>query len=245
MRERQATWVILFAATLAVSMAALVLYVRTLERDALGNDEICNPLADYFLGAEDYAEAVRLHRRVVTENPADALAHYHLGFAYGMLGRHAEELAEYRRAASLGLRKWDLFMNLGRLYLDEGDSQAAMGALRKSVELAPDRADAHFDLGLAYERLGMLTEAQAEMLASIRLAPSQADVRNMLGVICAEERNFECARRAWSDPVRTSPDFEPAHANLAILDRVTAPPGTGPKSGVPAFVTASSNPPSR
>ena len=43
----------------------------------------------------------------------NALAHYHLGFAYGMVGRHQEEIDEYRRAVALRLTDWTLFLNLG------------------------------------------------------------------------------------------------------------------------------------
>ena len=36
---------------------------------------------------EDYSSAVTLHRKFLSSHPNDALAHYHLGFAYGMVGR--------------------------------------------------------------------------------------------------------------------------------------------------------------
>src|SRR5258707_13930690 len=49
-------------------------------------DEVCDPLADYFLGMEDYPEAIERHQVVIKENPDNALAHYHLRFAYGLTG---------------------------------------------------------------------------------------------------------------------------------------------------------------
>src|SRR5712664_324280 len=114
-------------------------------------NEICDATADYFLGIEDYPETAKLHRILIAAHPDDALAHYHLGFTYGMLGRHTEELAEYRRAVSLGLKQWDLFLNLGLAYLQDGNADAATDA----VALGPGHAGAHFNLGLAYERRGM------------------------------------------------------------------------------------------
>ena len=182
-----------------------------------GGDEICNAAADYFLGIEDYPEAAKLHRIVVAAHPHDALAHYHLGFAYGMLGRRTEELAEYRRAVSLGLKKWDLFLNLGLVYLEDGNTNAGTDALATAVALGPSHPEAHFNLGLVYERRGMLAEARREMLTSLRLAPDQADARNMLGVIYAEDGDYATAHDIWSDLARTG--FEPARANLATLDR--------------------------
>jgi len=189
-----------------------------------GND-ICNATADYFLGIEDYPEAAKLHRNLIAARPDDALAHYHLGFAYGMLGRHTEELAEYRRAVSLGLKQWDLFLNLGLAYLQDGNTDAATDALSTAVALGPAHAEAHFNLGLAYERRGMLAEARQEMLTSLRIDPNQAEARNMLGVIYAEGGEYATAHEVWSDLARTG--FEPARANLAILDRAKVSTNVG------------------
>ncbi|MBV8454492.1 MAG: hypothetical protein JOZ29_19790, partial [Deltaproteobacteria bacterium] len=80
-------------------------------------DQVCNVAADYMLGLEDYPEAIRLHRQVLARHPYNALAHYHLGFAYGMAGQTQEEICEYLAAVNLGLANWDLFLNLGLAYL--------------------------------------------------------------------------------------------------------------------------------
>src|SRR5579863_7091129 len=74
------------------------------------SDQVCDASADYFLGMEDYGEAIATHQRVIAAHPADALAHYHLGFAYGMTGDRERELVEYRKAAALGLRQWDFYL---------------------------------------------------------------------------------------------------------------------------------------
>src|ERR1700722_12531898 len=82
---------------------------------------ICDSSADYFLGAEDYPEAIRLHLEVLRRDPNSALAHYHLGFAYGMAGQTGKEIEEYERAIALGLRIFDVFLNLGSARLELGD----------------------------------------------------------------------------------------------------------------------------
>lgn len=197
----------------------------TVSADVSSGSEICDATADYFLGIEDYPETAKLHRILIAAHPDDALAHYHLGFAYGMLGRHTEELAEYREAVSLGLKKWDLSLNLGLVYLQEGNIDAATDALATAVALGPGHAEAHFNLGLAYERRRMLAEAKREILTSLRLDPNQAEARNMLGVIYAEDGNYVTAHEVWSDLARTG--FEPARTNLAILDRANVSTDVG------------------
>jgi hypothetical protein len=44
-------------------------------------EQVCDVGADYFLGVEDYSEAIRLHIKVVRMHPDNALAHDHLGVA--------------------------------------------------------------------------------------------------------------------------------------------------------------------
>ena len=184
---------------------------------AAGEEQVCDVRADYALGVEDYPDAIRLHSEIVRKNPGNALAHYHLGFAEGMMGNRAAEVREYQRATSLGLKNWDLFLNLGLAQLGNSDLASATESLRWAVLLGGDHFESHFNLGLVYERLGMLVDAEHEMLVSLRLNPWQPDARNTLGVIYAEEGNMVRASRVWLEVVRTAPDYEPARTNLAIL----------------------------
>jgi tetratricopeptide (TPR) repeat protein len=181
-------------------------------------EQLCDTTADFFLGAENYPEAIRLHREVLRRLPESALAHYHLGFAEGMAGDRTQELNEYRRAAALGLLRWDLFLNTGLALFENGSLEAATEALALAVRLGPGRPESHFNLGLVYERRGMLIEAQQEMLSSLRLEPGQLDAGNMLGVIYARQGDKARAAAQWRDLLRNAPDYGPARANLTILD---------------------------
>jgi Tfp pilus assembly protein PilF len=182
-------------------------------------NQVCDPQADYYLGMEDYPAAIRRHLVVIREHPDNALAHYHLGFAYGVTGQHRPELREYRRAVDLGLDDWQVFLNLGLAYLEEGQLQGATQVLRLATLLGPYQPETHFNLGLTYERRGMLTEAEREMLFSLRLNPQEVDARNTLGLIYAEEGRFPLAREEWSDLLSADPAYTPARENLAILKR--------------------------
>lgn len=181
--------------------------------------QVCDPLADYYLGMENYPAAIRRHLIVIREHPDNALAHYHLGFAYGVTGQHRNELREYRRAVDLGLDDWQVFLNLGLVYLEDGQLQGATEVLRLATLLAPYQAETHFNLGLVYEKRGMLTDAEQEMLLSLRLDPREVDARNTLGLIYAEEGRYTLAREEWSDLLSVDPAYTPARENLTILER--------------------------
>jgi Flp pilus assembly protein TadD len=180
-------------------------------------EQVCDVSADYALGMEDYSETIRLHAEAVRKAPENALAHYHLGFAEGMLGNTKAELREYQRAAALGLRNWDLFLNLGLAQLENGDVDAATDSLQRAVLLGGEHWESHFNLALVYERRGLLADAEREMLASLRLNPGQPDARNELGVIYGEEGKTIQASLIWRELVREVPGYKPARTNLKLL----------------------------
>jgi hypothetical protein len=65
----------------------------------------------------------------------------------------------------------------------------------------------------------MLADAEHEILASLRLDLEQPDAENILGVIYAQEGKPTCASLLWHQILSELPDYEPAHANLALLGR--------------------------
>jgi Flp pilus assembly protein TadD len=228
-----------FSVALAVAIfAAALSWGASASARSSSQNEVCDGTADYFLGTEDYPQAIKAHLRVIARHPDDALAHYHLGFAYGMLGNHRDELVEYLKAVGLGLKKWDLFLNLGRLYLENGELHAANSALTTATTLGPSHAEAHFNLGLVFERRGAFAAARGEIQTSLLLDPNQPDARNMLGIIYAEQGNLAEARRIWVELSRAQPNFAPARANLAILERLGHLPDTGISAGRSDFNTA-------
>ena len=182
-----------------------------------GEQQVCDIDADYALGVEDYSGAIRLHTEVVRTHPENALAHYHLGFAQGMMGNRMAEVSEYQRAAALGLGNWDLFLNLGLAQLENGDLDAATDSLRQAVFLGENHSESHFNLALVYERRGLDADAEREMLASLRLNPAEPDARNALGVIYAHEGKTVSASLIWRELIREVPDYRSAQTNLALL----------------------------
>jgi len=221
------------ARLLLALLLALVLQwpasVRAAARGGSSDAQVCDPLADYYLGMEDYPEAIRRHLIVVQRDPSNALAHYHLGFAYGLMGEHRSELTEYQKAVDLGLEDWQLFLNLGLLYLETQQLRDATEVLRLATLLGPDRPETHFNLALAYERRGMPGPAEQEVLLSLQIDPDQPDAHNTLGAIFAEEGKYVRASQEWTELVQANPNYAPARANLDLLERVERGELKGPK----------------
>jgi tetratricopeptide (TPR) repeat protein len=204
--------------TILVAAAALLSLVPNGASKAEGfKEQVCDTAADSALGLENYQAAIAFHRRFLHSHPDNALAHYHLGFAYGMTGRSSEEISEYQRAANLGLRDWDLFLDLGLAYFEQRDYTNAIQTLETSAALGSDRPETHFNLALAYEKAGRLADSMKQILISLRLAPADLDMRNTKAIICAEAGDPKCAHDEWMLLLKMAPSYSAARTNLAIL----------------------------
>lgn len=198
---------------------ALVLSCSVSSNAMAADDEICDVTADLALGLEDYPKAIASHLKLLQSQPDNALAHYHLGFAYGVIGRFHDELAEYHAASRLGLKNWDLFLNLGLAYLGQRNLALATEALETAARLGPEHFEPHYDLAIAYESEKRPNQALREITAARRLAPDNLDVANANAIICVEIGDTASAQEIWSRLVRLAPDYSPARANLSILNR--------------------------
>jgi tetratricopeptide (TPR) repeat protein len=203
------------------AVAALLMVFSAVTSSAAMTAEqgVCDVAADIALGLGDYPTAIALHRRVLQSEGNNALAHYHLGFAYGMVGRTTEEISEYRAAIGLGLKNWDLFLNLGLAYFDRQELEKATATFETAVSLGPQHAETHFNLAVVYEQENRLDEALKEIVASLALAPEDLDAANTDAIICAKMGNLVFARNIWTQLVQAAPDYAPARTNLAILNR--------------------------
>jgi tetratricopeptide (TPR) repeat protein len=203
----------------AVAALLMVFSAATPSAAVTTDERVCDVAADVALGLGDYPTAIALHRRLLQSDGSDALAHYHLGFAYGMVGRTNEEISEYRAAISLGLNNWDLFLNLGLAYFDRHELENATAAFKTAVALGPEHAETHFNLAVVYEQENRLDEALKEIVASLALAPEDLDAANTDAIICAKMGNLVFARNIWMQLVQAAPDYAPARTNLAIVNR--------------------------
>ena len=229
-------WVSFGAAILVVLFGGVSLAITGAEPR-----QICDVTADYWLGLENYPEAIRIHTELIRALPGNALAHYHLGFALGMMGDRAGEIREYQRAAALGLNIWDLFLNLGMAQLEDGDLDSAAASLHRAVLLGESHPESHFNLALVELRRGMLPDAERETILSLRLNPSQPDALNLLGLIYAQQGKPADASLVWSELISEAPEYQPARTNLALLRSQIAVPHGATAAG-PLSPTAAVHP---
>ena len=138
----------------------------------------CDPEADAALNREAYQLGIRLHEQFLRKHPDNALAWYHLGYAFGQTGDHAREIACYQKARELGYTHDDgLFFNAGMAWLELNRLPQALEAFEQALALNPEGADNHFGLALAHEAAGDNQAAEARFRQAISLDPAHLDAR--------------------------------------------------------------------
>ncbi|MCK5551797.1 MAG: tetratricopeptide repeat protein, partial [Deltaproteobacteria bacterium] len=159
---------------------------------------ICDKGADSYLEKGDWQKAIESHERIVRENPHFALAHYHLGYAYGFMGKQDREIDEYERAIQLGLKRFDLFYNLGMVYAEHlGDYDRALELFKQAERMDPKDDEIHYALGLAYWFKEAESQAVAELLKTINLNPRHIEAHALLGEIYFRRGQYDFSKAEW------------------------------------------------
>jgi tetratricopeptide (TPR) repeat protein len=131
--------------------------------------------ADALEKEQDWPGLLTWCRRWTQAEPGDEAAWLVLGFAYGKLSRHQEEIEAYREALRLK-PDYDLaWNNLGVAYGKLGRHQEEIEAYREALRLTPDYALAWYNLGLAYTNLGNRSAALEAVKELRRYDPKKAE----------------------------------------------------------------------
>lgn len=178
----------------------------------------CDKEADEALKRHDYKEGIRIHRQFLETEPGNALALYHLGYAYGQTGDYEREAFFYERAATLGFEQGDIFFNLGMAYGELNRIEEAIGAFKKALKLNPDSADNHFGLALAYQRSVADRLAEKEFLKAIEINPSHVDARLYLSMLYADRGEMQKAAAQLRDILKVDPSNSGAREFLKRVE---------------------------
>jgi TolB-like protein/DNA-binding winged helix-turn-helix (wHTH) protein/Flp pilus assembly protein TadD len=110
----------------------------------------------------NWGEAEKQFRRALELNPNSAETHMGYALLLSNTGRHAEALAEIKRAGEHDPLNLLIGGNEGQLLVHAGRADEALASLRKSVELDPNFWFTRMIASSAYAEKGMYAEAAAE-----------------------------------------------------------------------------------
>jgi tetratricopeptide (TPR) repeat protein len=181
---------------------------------------ICDNDADEAMKRNDYDAGISLHERFLEKEPENALALYHLGYAYGQTGDHLKEVSYYERAISHGFKNDFIFYNLGMAYAELNELDKSVGAYKKALEMDPESADIHFGLAMAYYQMGIADkQAEEEFLNAIKIDPEHVDARLYLSLLYRELGEIQKAAEQLHKVLEIDPNNSGAQKFLKKIEQ--------------------------
>jgi tetratricopeptide (TPR) repeat protein len=140
-----------------------------------------------------------------------------LGNALNALGKYAEAVPHYIRAAIYLLRPRDqaiACVNLGNSYNALGQLQNAYGAYLRATQLRPDYAPAYNNLGSALNQLGKTDEAISAYQMALKYAPVFPQAEVNLGNVYLSQGKGDLATPLFVKAIQEEPANAAAHYGL-------------------------------
>jgi tetratricopeptide (TPR) repeat protein len=180
----------------------------------------CDDKADEAMLRQDYQAGVLLHDKVLKKDPTNALALYHLGYAYGQMGEHSKEAFCYEKAIALGFVTETIYFNLGMAYGELNEIEDSISAFRKALKINPWSPDSHFGLAMAYYQKGIVDHlAEEEFLKTIAIDPAYIDARLYLSILYADRGELQKACHQLREILKIDPTNVRARRLLERIEK--------------------------
>jgi serine/threonine protein kinase/Tfp pilus assembly protein PilF len=151
----------------------------------------------------DWHESEKQCRRAIELNPNSSDAHLNYAHLLSVIGRHAEGLAEAKRARELDPLNLRTSTLEGQFLLHAGQTDEALARLQKTIGLDPNFWFAHGFAASAFIEKGMFVEAVAEARKARELN-SSAHAASLLGYALAKSGKQGEARAVLEELLKLS-----------------------------------------
>jgi len=118
-------------------------------------------------------------------------------------------------------KKPSIIKNIAFVYVEMGDTDKAIEAVRNARTIAPDDVNLILTEANLQIKLGNKDEFANLMNEAIKLDPNNASLYFNLGVISGEQGNTEKAKEYYNKAIELNPDYFDAYVNLgsALLEK--------------------------
>lgn len=162
------------------------------QRDfAVGNVMV----ADYHLQGGDHLNAITHYIRGLQKDSLMNYARLNLAAAYNSAGRNSEALKALRGASVIDPQNERIFYNLGLLYYEMNDTDAAMKSFQRAIQLGSVDGGLYYNYGLLLQQQGKLKEAEEVLLKGFAIDPQAININYALAYLYVNQQLPKKARR--------------------------------------------------
>lgn len=179
-----------------------------------GDPTIAQRLAQCYIQLEQYTEAERLLRQIITVKPDFYRAYIGLGFVLTQTGSYVQAKDAFENAVRLNPNDANSHFNLGMIHARFLDHARAQAEFQRAVQLNARHMAAWYNLGLVYTEQQTLTEARSAFQRALALAPNNSGPYYGLGHIALREQRYVEAQRLFQKAIDLEPGFTKAYYGL-------------------------------
>jgi len=170
------------------------------------------------------AEAKRIARRILADQPKHAQALHLLGVALSQQGNHTEGLRFIDAAMQIEGQSASIYNSRGNVLVALQRFDEAVASYDKAIALKTDFAEPFCNRGGALQELKRFDEALASYDKAIALKPDSAEAFYNRGAALQELKRFDEALATYDEAIALKPDYAEAFcsrgATLQALKRL-------------------------
>jgi len=151
-------------------------------------------------------DAVDTLQRVLTDDPGNAIAHYHLGVAYNALGKAPLAESEWQSAARISPDLVEAHRALAQIAVRKADPAALFQNASDIIRLQPQSPDGYTLRSAFYIYRQRYADAEADARRAIDLAPRLSIGYLQIGNVSFEQRKFVDAQQAYQQALDRDPN---------------------------------------
>lgn len=159
-------------------------------------------------------EAQKEFAALVAREPANAEAHYRLGYVLGLQGSLDEARRHCEHALALAPSHVDAICNRGFILLRQGNAEEAMACYRQALALQPGHVKAEYNLAIVLLKQNRIPEAAAGLRRALALQPELVEARFHLGNALVALGHMDEAAACFRAVIAQRPDHAEAWVNL-------------------------------
>ncbi|MEQ1472173.1 MAG: tetratricopeptide repeat protein, partial [Candidatus Acidiferrum sp.] len=157
-----------------------------------------------YFASDRYSDAIQAFTPLGDRGMQDSTVGYAWASAEaktGDLKKAAEVLSQFERTTL----SEDSQLLVGQLWIEIGDYQRAVAALRKLAEINPALPDVHYFAGQALIRSEQWPEAEKEFEAELAMVPGNSDARYNLGFVRLQQSRTDDAAKLFTEVISADP----------------------------------------
>jgi tetratricopeptide (TPR) repeat protein len=168
--------------------------------------------------------AIKAAKRIITRDPKNAEAHYHLGTAYHKEGRDELALLEFKSVNQIGISgknipEIDFRQLLAQLFIRFKQGEEALKEYLLLIKLMPNRAEYYYWAGKLFTERNRIDMAENYLRKAAELSPRDGKIHYELGVMLYKGKKAREAKSALEVALKYQNDNAQIHFFLGKIQK--------------------------